>query len=162
MTIEPTTLETVVDRVVSALAASAGDREVRLTTEYDDDTPPVLADPQRLEQSLLKLVANAIKFTASGGSVTVRVGVDEELAAVSVVDTGAGIDRADFDKVFERFFRTRSAVDDAVPGSGLGLAIARTMIEAQSGTIGVESVVGSGSTFTVRLPTADPAPAEAS
>jgi len=154
MKLEPTTLRSVVDGVVSSLSDSAQDRDVRLLTEYTD-IPAVLVDPLRLEQSLLKLVANAVKFTSDGGSIIVRVGVSDGMATLAVVDTGAGIDSADFDKVFERFYRTRSAVDDAVPGSGLGLAIAKTMIEAQSGTIELESAPGVGSTFTVRLPFAD-------
>lgn len=152
--LEPTDLGAVVDRVVASLTAAAQERGTALEVADEGRSAPVLADPVLLERSLVNLVGNAIKFTPRGGTVSIRVEDLDGMGSVVVADTGLGIETSDFEKVFERFYRTRSAVDGAVPGSGLGLSIAKVMVEAQGGTIGLESTPGQGSTFTVLLPAA--------
>lgn len=109
-------------------------------------------DSVAIARVLENLLTNAIKFTPSGGSVTVNVGTDDADVTISVVDTGAGISEKDQAFVFDRFFRTVSAQVGAVPGTGLGLSIARSLMDAHDGTISVQSTLGSGTAMTVRFP----------
>lgn len=107
------------------------------------------ADPLRLRQVLSNLLANALQYSSSGGSVRIEAEVPDSSAAVriKVVDTGAGIPSEQLPHVFERFRKA-----DSSPGSGLGLAIARSLVEAHGGTISAASVLGQGTTVTVELP----------
>jgi signal transduction histidine kinase len=114
--------------------------------------PPFTADPARIGQLIGSLISNAVKFTAPGGRVEVRVGETDGQALVTVSDTGAGIPAADLERIFERFYRTAAAAKQAIPGTGLGLAIAKAIVEAHRGRITVDSTEGRGSTFTVLLP----------
>ena len=118
-------------------------------------TSSVVADPRRLEQVFLNLLSNALKFTPPGGRITVDIGVAGASAEVRVADTGAASTPAFLPHVFERFRQADSATTRRVGGLGLGLFIARQLVEAQGGTIRVESEgTGRGATFTVTLPAA--------
>jgi two-component system phosphate regulon sensor histidine kinase PhoR len=120
--------------------------------------PPILADPDRLVQVLMNLVRNAVTYTPEGGLVSVEARADgPDAVALSVADTGIGIPPEDLDRVFDRFYRTDASRARSTGGFGLGLSIARDLVEAMGGTITVESEVGAGSRFTVRLPVAVPA-----
>src|SRR5690348_1190955 len=112
----------------------------------------VLADPGQLRQVLLILLDNAIKYTPAGGTVRIAVRQQGGRAAISVTDTGIGIDPEDQPHVFERFYRSDKARDRDQAGSGLGLAIAKWIVETHSGEIATASQPGMGSTFTVLLP----------
>jgi signal transduction histidine kinase/ActR/RegA family two-component response regulator len=119
--------------------------------------PPtfVTGDPRRLEQVFLNLLANAVKFTPPGGHVEIDVVASDSAATVRVSDTGAGIDPAFLPHVFDRFRQGDSTTTRSVGGLGLGLFIARHLVEAQNGTIRVESEgAGRGAVFTVTLPVA--------
>lgn len=129
-------------RGISITAAVAGDREALA----------VRGDARRLAQVLDNLVANAVKFTAPGGEVTLAAGREGEVAWVEVRDTGAGIPEAELPRIFDRLFRASDAVREQVPGAGLGLAIAKAIVEAHGGTISARSVVGSGTTIRFELP----------
>ncbi|MCA1563323.1 MAG: GAF domain-containing protein [Acidobacteria bacterium] len=127
-----------------------------LELRYD---PPqgvaVLADPRRLEQVFLNLLSNALKFTPPGGRIMIDTAVSDEWVDVRVTDTGTGIDAAFLPHVFDRFRQADSTPARRAGGLGLGLSIARHLVEAQGGTIRVESEgAGRGATFTVRLPSA--------
>lgn len=115
---------------------------------------PVMAavDAERFGQVLANLLANAAKFTAADGAVSVSVSVEDEEAVVTVADDGIGIAPEDPDHLFERFFRATSATDQAIPGTGLGLAICKGIVDAHRGRISVSSRLGEGSRFTVFLP----------
>ncbi|MDN4174474.1 PAS domain S-box protein [Nocardioides sp. SOB77] len=137
-------------------AAAAG---VALSAALDDGsgTPrriPAFGDAGRVRQVLDNLLSNAVKYTADGGSVTLEVYWDDEVDEVELVlaDTGLGIPPADLDRVFERFYRCASARQRGIEGLGLGLSITRALVEAHGGHVLVESEVGVGTTFTVRLP----------
>ncbi len=110
----------------------------------------VTADRTLLTQALLNLMDNAIKFTPEGGLVRVDVSSDTKICKIAVSDSGPGIPAHEQEKVFERFYRVSK--DGGPGGSGLGLAIARWAIEANGGSISVESGNGSGSTFLISLP----------
>ncbi len=138
-----------------------------------DPILPVIGDPARLEQVVANLVENALKYNHAGGSVTVTAKTETEVASksgvtprrrlpqmrnthwvtISVADTGSGISKEDQKRLFERFYRGDKA--RVAGGTGLGLAIAYEIIAAHGGKISVQSEVGRGSTFTVRLPALD-------
>jgi len=116
------------------------------------------ADAQRVDQLLVNLIDNAIKYTPSGGAVTVLTWRRDAEVGVTVSDTGPGIPPEDLDHVFDRFFRVDEARRRTSGGSGLGLAICREIVEAHGGRIWVESEAGRGSAFSLALPAAAPAP----
>jgi signal transduction histidine kinase len=110
----------------------------------------VLGDRDALKQVLLILLDNAIKYTPASGTIAIATAAAGEQVAITIRDTGPGIPPAALPHIFERFFRVEAARTSA--GSGLGLSIAKELVEAQGGAISVESQVGQGSRFTVRLP----------
>jgi signal transduction histidine kinase len=112
----------------------------------------VSGDGDRLKQVFRILLDNAIAYTPSGGAVTIDLTTKGSDAIVRVRDTGVGIPEKDLPHLFDRFYRTDHARDSRTGGSGLGLAIAKAIVDAHHGSISVESRVGEGSTFTVRLP----------
>lgn len=124
-----------------------------LSLEYPPQTPKVLADPERVEQIMVNLVGNALRYTPAG-SITVRVSSAPHLVWIAVVDTGQGIAPEDLPHVFERFWRADRSRDRASGGTGIGLAISQRLVELQGGTIDVESEVNQGTTFRFSLPIA--------
>ena len=135
-------------------------RERGATLETDIRTEGLLhADPNRLEQAVLILVDNAIKYGPPGGTVTLRSAVTRagELR-ITVEDQGPGIPREDLPRVFERFYRVDKARSRRMGGSGLGLPIAKTIVEAHGGHITAESRVGHGTRMSIHLPLAPDAP----
>jgi signal transduction histidine kinase len=115
----------------------------------------VRADPNRLQQVLVNLLNNAIKFTPRGGKITLRAKRDGEMIVFSVSDTGCGIPADQLQRVFEPFVQLRSTIESTdKPGVGLGLAICRDLASAMEGRMDVSSVVGVGSTFSIALPVA--------
>jgi two-component system, OmpR family, phosphate regulon sensor histidine kinase PhoR len=130
------------------LAARA---QIRLVTATDASGARVRVDAARMAQVLANLVHNAIKFTPAGGTVTLGTSSTQTEVSLWVRDTGAGIDPADLERIFERFFK--SDPSRATGGTGLGLAIAKHAVQAHGGTIGASSGGrGHGATFTVTLP----------
>jgi signal transduction histidine kinase len=112
----------------------------------------ILADRERMAQVVDNLVSNAVKYSHPGGRVRVSLGIDGNRAELSVSDTGIGIAAADRDRLFTRFFRTRQAEERSIQGVGLGLSITKSIVESHGGRIEVESELGRGSAFRVRLP----------
>lgn len=147
----PCDLVDVATAALAAAAPAARRADVSLTGELPTHLLAV-ADEQRLGQLLDNLLANAVASTPAGGSVTVRLRQDGERAELEVADTGVGIAPADRDRLFTRFFRGPEAEREGRPGVGLGLSICRGIAESHGGRIEVESEVGRGSTFRVRLP----------
>ena len=136
---------------VERMRAFADQQGVELAVEAPAASPPVRGDDDRIAQVLVNLVHNAIKFSASGGVVTVRVSTEGREVVTSVEDHGVGIRPADQPRIFERFYKVdRARVRGG--GTGLGLSIARHIVEAHGGRIGVRSREGSGSTFWFSLP----------
>ena len=123
-----------------------------IALEVEAAQQPAVADRAQLLRVVDNLVTNAVKFTPDYGTVRLSARSEGDAAILTVADTGAGIPPADVPDLFNRFFRGRNAVEDAVPGSGLGLAISQVIAEAHGSTIEVESAPGSGSTFRLALP----------
>ncbi len=144
-----------VEETFGALAGKAEACGVALVNEVTPDAV-VLADPRRLEQMLLNLVDNAIKFNRRGGSVTVtHRGEARDLVEVS--DTGDGIPPEHLTRIFERFYRVDRARSRDMGGTGLGLAIVKHLARAHGGEVRVRSTPGRGTTFTIELPREQPA-----
>jgi two-component system sensor histidine kinase BaeS len=110
-----------------------------------------MADRERLAQVISNLVRNAVNNTPEGGIISVEAALAGDRVAITVSDTGIGIDGADLDRIFDRFYRTDEARARDTGGSGLGLAIVRDLVTAMGGSITAESVPGLGSTFHVLL-----------
>ena len=146
----PLCIPALAQEVIDRQAALASARDVSLCLAADPVLPHVPADAAYIERALTNLVSNAIKFTAAGGGVTVRVGVERGWLAVSVRDSGPGIAPDELALIFEKYKRGRGSA--GVEGSGLGLFIVRSVVEAHGGTVEVESTLGAGATFTIRLP----------
>jgi two-component system sensor histidine kinase BaeS len=146
---EPTDLSILAAEAVASFTPAAETAGVNLDVRVDDDVPLLDVDPVRIREVISNLVANALRHTPAGGSITVSASADNGRGDVEVVvrDTGSGIDPALLPHVFDRFAK---AADSR--GSGLGLAIARGLVEAHGGSIDVESTPGNGTTFRVRLP----------
>jgi PAS domain S-box-containing protein len=119
--------------------------------------PLIAGDRARIGQLLDNLVSNAIKFTPDGGRVDVRVRAHKQRAVLEVRDSGMGIPASEQQFLFQRFFRTSTATEQAIQGTGLGLAISKAIVEAHSGRIAVTSEEGEGTTFRVTLPLHEPA-----
>src|SRR6267378_895642 len=120
----------------------------------------VLADPEKLQQIVLNLLGNAVKFTEPGGSITLSSQFAGQCIEIKVADTGPGIPPEKLDRIFDPFVQAERRLNQPVQGVGLGLAISQDLAEAMAGKITVESEVGEGSTFTLSLPRAprmDPA-----
>jgi signal transduction histidine kinase/CHASE3 domain sensor protein len=141
----------VVGDAVESAAALARSRTIELRSELAD-VPVVTGDRERLSQLVGNLISNALKFTPEGGTVTARTFTDGDNAVIEVTDTGIGIPEAEQSRLFQRFFRSSTATDQAIPGTGLGLAISRAIAEAHGGNISVRSQPGAGTSFRVELP----------
>ncbi len=139
-----------VESSIGAVSASAQRKHINLQYEIVDP-PAVLCDPQHMEQALINLLDNAVKYTPDGGRVTVATRVADERLWVDVSDSGIGIPAADLGRIFERFYRVDKGRSRAMGGTGLGLAIVRHVVEAHGEKILVESQVGEGTTFSISL-----------
>jgi two-component system phosphate regulon sensor histidine kinase PhoR len=122
---------------------------LQLAVDLPSDLPPVLADEERIQQVVTNLVHNAIKFTQSGGEVTISAAASGDEVVISVRDTGVGVPAHDLPRIFERFYKADHARSGG--GTGLGLAIAKHIIQGHGGRIWAESVEGQGSTFCFSL-----------
>lgn len=158
----PEDIGSLIRRAVERLQPQAQAKGINLITESDDNLPPVEADGDRVLQVIGNLLGNALRYTPTGGTITVAarlVGGSKSHDAspaveVRVADNGVGIPGESLPHVFDRFYRTDPSRSRATGGSGLGLAIAQQLVQAHGGCIWVESQEGRGSTFYFTLPLA--------
>src|ERR1700678_4380010 len=143
-------------RAVEQLRPEADRKLIDLVLSVTPDIPPLAVDPTRVAQLLGNLLSNAVKFTPDGGKVEVTLGTEGDQAVLAVADSGIGIPAADRERIFDRFFRTALATQQAIQGTGLGLAITKTMGEAHNGRIAGDGDEGRGSPFPARLPLQPP------
>ena len=143
------------------MEALAKDKEVNLTYKLSQDIPKLLCDPDRINQVIVNLVRNAVRFTSKGGFISVEAEIyrdsihksmPKKCVLVSVKDTGTGIDKKDFSKLFSRFGQLDMSLTRRPGGTGLGLAICKELVEMHGGRIWIESKVGKGSIFSFTLP----------
>ena len=144
-------LPSAIDNALILVRERATRRGITLGSTIDERLGMVRGDERKVKQILLNLLSNALKFTPEGGRIDVRAGRHDEVAEVSVADTGIGIAPADQEAVFEEF-RQVGAAERKAEGTGLGLALTRKFVELHGGKILVQSEIGHGSTFTFTLP----------
>jgi signal transduction histidine kinase len=152
---EPVDVAELLADVSTSFSGQAEAAGIDLRVEIDEDPalPDITADAGRLDQVLSNLMANALRHTPSGGTISLRGERAGDGVCITVRDTGEGIPPEDLPYIFDRFWRgDRSRSHTGGAGSGLGLAIARQLVQAHGGHIGVESQPGQGTTFTIELP----------
>jgi signal transduction histidine kinase len=156
MACQPTDVVPVVQRIVDAMAPLAwSSGRVEVVAELPAELPQACVDESRLEQILANLVRNGVRHTGPGGIVAVIASAAEYEVCVEVRDTGEGIPAEELPHIWERFYRGENARTDDVRGAGLGLALVKELAEAMGGRVEVNSAVGEGSRFVVRLPKSD-------
>lgn len=144
-----------VKNVHKAAALNAQSHGHTFTLECPDGLPMVDGDQERLEQVIMNIVSNAIKYTADGGVITMTAGVCGKQVFVKVSDNGVGIPEKDLPRLFERFYRVDKARSRATGGTGLGLSIAKEILQQHKGDIQIDSVYGEGTDVTITLPAAE-------
>lgn len=144
-------VESVVKRACALLDQKAHNKKITIDRSGINELPPVQGDPGRLEQVLVNLLDNAIKYTPENGSVTLSVTDMEDMIKIAVIDTGPGIPPKDLPRIFERFYRVDTARSREVEGTGLGLAIVKHIVQLHGGSVSAESTPGKGATFSFTL-----------
>jgi len=150
---QPVQLVRIIEDAIDAFQRDLGAQQLVLERHLDPEAGVVLGDPTRLEQVVINLLANAVKFTPPGGRIGVTLERDGEYALIEVRDSGVGIDADDLPYIFERFAQVGGSSARAHAGLGLGLTIVRHLVEVHGGTVAASSQgKGRGATFAVRLP----------
>jgi two-component system sensor histidine kinase BaeS len=150
--IRPVEVADVIDQVCKALVPLARrERNLSLVHSNAPELPRAMADRDRLAQVLTNLIRNAVNNTLDGGIISVEAADTRDHIAITVSDTGIGMDPTDLSRIFDRFYRTDQSRSRGSGGSGLGLAIVRDLLTAMGGSISAESVSGQGSVFRVTL-----------
>ena len=152
ITPEPFSPRQVIEDCCDLLTFKAEEADIELAARLPDNMPDIVADKRSLNQIMLNLVSNAIKFTDRGGKVTVSARVEGSIIAVTVADTGVGIDTEDLPRIGDPFFQARSSYDRRHDGTGLGLSIVKGLLALHGGDIAIESRIGEGTSVTIRLP----------
>jgi signal transduction histidine kinase len=151
LSLEAIDLAVLINDVIKLEASRAAKRQVTMKTEIPADLPLVQVDPDRIQQVLMNLVSNAIKYNQEQGWVAVSVELDGEEVVIHVSDSGHGIEPDNLPHLFDRFYRVPDK-EGYSEGTGLGLAISRKIVEAHNGRIDVTSDPGRGSTFSCYFP----------
>lgn len=141
-----------VKNTVENLQIAAKNKELTLESYTIGEIPEIEVDRDRIEQVVINILSNAIKYTPNGGKITVYIGKLFNEVYVKVVDTGVGIPQKDLPRIFERFYRVDKARSREMGGTGLGLAIAKEIVEAHEGTIAISSENDNGTEVVVKLP----------
>jgi two-component system, OmpR family, phosphate regulon sensor histidine kinase PhoR len=152
MELQPLAVESAIEACIGRLEPRAAAKEIKLLQDQSPEPLLIRADEEALGDILDNLVDNAVKYTPSGGRVTLRWFAEEKDAVLQVSDTGIGIPEKDLPRVFERFYRVDKARSRELGGTGLGLSIVKHLAQAMNGSVEAKSQLGAGSTFTVRLP----------
>jgi len=141
-------INTLIENIILLVRNQASFRNITIDKELGENIPEVLADPDQIQQVFVNIILNAAEAMARGGRLAIqsKVSADRRIIIVSFADTGPGIPESARERIFDPFYTTKEH------GTGLGLSISYGIIEQHGGTIGVESVVGKGSTFTIQLP----------
>ena len=151
MSFEPLDIRNIISGVIQGFEKQVKDKGIEIIMDVGDTTPKVMGDKGRIEQVIVNLIDNAIKYTNSG-TVKVWAGKRDNMLQVDVEDTGIGIPEKDIPRIFERFYRVDKGRSRELGGTGLGLAIVKHIIQGHNGKIWVESQLGKGTTFRFTLP----------
>jgi signal transduction histidine kinase len=145
----------VIENVLSSYRYQIINSGFTVQTNIPPRLPPVLIDQDAMAQAISNLLDNAIKYSSKVKQISITTEPLEADLSIEIADHGIGIPRAEQTKIFEKFYRVGNGLVHDVKGSGLGLSLVKHIIEAHHGTITVESDVGKGSRFTIRLPLAE-------
>lgn len=149
---EPIDLHAIIRRNIASHRHIARINNQKIVFRKETDAFTLRADPSSLEMALDNLISNALKYTPSGGTVTIETQTTSTSVYVAIVDNGIGIAKKDVPELFHKFSRLNDPASKTVGGSGLGLYLAASIVRLHGGSIRVKSVHGEGSTFTIRLP----------
>jgi two-component system phosphate regulon sensor histidine kinase PhoR len=141
----------IIEEMVSLMEPRAREQRIDLSCSLRD-LKPILADPKNIEEVLNNLLSNAINYSPDGGKVAVSARGVDQFIEIKVSDTGVGIPAEEIPKIFEKFYRVKHPKTRHITGTGLGLSLVKGIVESYHGSIGVESVPGKGTTFTILLP----------
>jgi len=162
LSLQALTVQPLLQRVLEVVGDQAAKKHIEITQVVAGDAPELFGDADRLQQLLINLVDNAIKYTPAGGTVSLTAARIEngkeapDQVEIAVADTGAGIPEKDLPRLTERFYRVDRARSRDLGGTGLGLAIVKHIVQAHKGELKIESVLNRGTTVRVRLPSAQP------
>lgn len=147
-------LSDLLKKVANAMRLTIQDSGHEMAVEAPDDLPQIVGDRERIEQVVVNILSNAVKYTPSGGHIRLAAcALAGNRVRITVEDDGVGIPAADVPRLFERFYRVDKARSRAAGGTGLGLAIAKEIVEQHEGKIALASEYGKGTTVTITLPT---------
>lgn len=149
---EPLTLQEVIQGVIDLMRAEAQAKNIELEFSPPNQTPLIHADRTSMDGIFTNLISNAIKYTPGRGKVWITLGEEGGFVKATVSDTGIGISQEDLPRIFDRFYRVKTAQTREIIGTGLGLSIVKNIIDAHLGSIHVESDLGRGTTFTLLFP----------
>ena len=157
----PQDLASIVRTAARAMHYPLAQQGFALQIDIADEIPPVHGDPDALEQAILNLLANALKYSGTARKIELRLARDDGHAVIAVRDWGIGIDPADQRRIFDKFYRVARPENRLIPGTGLGLTLVDHIARAHHGFVALESTPGEGSTFRIHVPFAarEPAPA---
>jgi two-component system, OmpR family, sensor histidine kinase BaeS len=159
LALAPGDLPALVSSVVTATEAEARRKGISLSEHAEPGLPPAMMDRDRVSQTVVNLLSNALRYTSAGGAVAVSTSLSREGVApsllVSVADTGQGISEQDLPHIFDHYYRGTQVPERRADGSGIGLAVVKELVEAHKGRVWVESTMGEGSTFYFTLPVSD-------
>ena len=142
----------VLDDVVALAHFKTTRKQITLTEHRPPELPEILLDKERMSEAIVHLIDNAVKFSPQHSTIVLKTTVHPHDLRVAVIDYGKGIPADKLDSIWDSFSQMNETMERGLEGLGLGLAIARYIVEAHNGTITVESTLGKGSTFTIRLP----------
>jgi len=146
MEFKPHDINFILENLLSFLSTEIHDRRVELITDFDEDIPPMMLDEDQLNRALMNVLKNSIEAMPDGGRLIVSTKLKGDMAVINISDSGAGIDRSEWDKIFLPFYSTKEN------GTGLGLPLADQIIREHGGSISLTSAPGKGTTFTISLP----------
>ncbi len=151
---EPTRLKEIVEEMVTLFSPLAGEKKITLSYTGGDGMGPIPVDGDKIKQILSNLISNALKFTKENGKITVGLKDQNDAQLMSVRDTGMGIPKDSIKTIFDKFRQVEGVREQikGAKGTGLGLAIVKGIVEGHGGKIWVESEIGKGSTFFIKLP----------
>ncbi len=150
-------LDVLLEQLKADYEPQAAEKQIKLTFDLPPKLPVLQADRDKVALALHNLIGNALKYTPKGGRVTVHVTVAGSRISIEVTDTGIGINPAETEKIFEKFYRAKNVQDANITGSGMGLTLAREVIRLHGGDIVVRSEPDKGSSFTLMLPLSEEA-----
>lgn len=154
MQLKPLNFLPIVTTTVEIYMAQAMEKNITVSVQSDPVIPPIMGSQEHLESMVANLISNAIGYTRDDGSVTVKVGIENDDVTLTVADTGIGIPEDALPKLFTEFFRAPNAKKMNATGTGIGMFIVKKVVDEHGGSITVQSQEGEGTAFTVRLPAA--------